>query len=120
VPVESEEEQAFQAALDAVAKRFEDKISGFLSEITGIRETIEAEFKQLDADNVALKDGVELLLAKSHVLVGSAGQFGHPDLTELARAVEEMCISIVEANLGNPDAFPLLFELTNQLENYKA
>lgn len=115
----SDEDKAFQAALDAVSKKFEAKIPSLLAEITGIRKDLESEFAQLDMVEESLKSGVDMLLKKSHTLAGSAGQFGHPELTDLARAIEEMCLSIVESEFKNPDAFPLLFEFSKDLENYK-
>ncbi len=114
-----DEEKAFRAALEAVSKKFEAKIPGLLAEITGIRENLESLLEKGSVDGDATKEGVAELLRRTHTLAGSAGQFGHQDLTELARSVEEMCLSVEASNFENADAFPLLFQLTKDVENYK-
>lgn len=116
---ENDEELAFQAALLAVSKKYEAKIPGLLDEVSKLR----AELQQMASDGFVVDDKFretfELLLKKSHAMAGSAGQFGHPELTELARAVEEMCLSIMEAEFKNLDAFSLLFQFVKTLEEYK-
>jgi len=114
-----EEEVDVRAALNAVSKKFEAKIPRMVSDITVIRKNLESLFAEKSMDTNAIKEEVSELLRRSHTLAGSAGQFGHPGLTELARAVEEMCLSITEANFENLDAFPLLFQFTIDVESYK-
>lgn len=114
-----EEELVFQAALDMVSKKFEAKLPRLISEIEEARKELEAILSHSSHGADEVKKIVDNLLKKSHTLAGSAGQFGHPGLTELARAVEEVCLSIVEANFKNQDIFPLLISFTKELEDYR-
>lgn len=113
-----DQEKAFEEALAAVSKRYEAKIPGFLTEISEAKTDLKQMLSEGSIDD-AFKERFEVLLKKTHTMAGSAGQFGHAELGEQARAVEEMCLSIKETDFDNVDAFKMLFQLTQQLEEYK-
>lgn len=116
---QSEDELAFKAAVEEITKKFTAKIPGHLQDIKQLRLGLEAHLQNLNPQDPAFLDLFADLLKKSHSLAGSAGQFGHDDLTELARGVEEMCLSIEAAHFSNHDAFSLLLEFIIELESYK-